>query len=39
MEPHIDKATPARFAGGLAAIGRLRPLLAFLRERLYLLLL
>lgn len=39
MEPHIEKATPVGFPLGLEAIGRLRPLLAFLRERLYLLLL
>jgi diguanylate cyclase (GGDEF)-like protein len=39
MEPHIDKAIPASFPVALEAIGRLRPLLAFLRERLYLLLL
>ncbi|MET0981262.1 MAG: EAL domain-containing protein [Telluria sp.] len=39
MDPHIDKAMPARTPIGLEAIGRLRPLLAFLRQRLYLLLL
>ncbi|MET0980742.1 MAG: EAL domain-containing protein [Telluria sp.] len=39
MDAHIDKALPAGTAVGLAAVNRLRPFLAFLRQRLLLLLL